>query len=387
LLRWEEPGRFTMLETLRECAGERLRERPERERIREQHAAWVAALIGEEEPPQAQRLAWYRTLDAEVDNLRAALEWTRESGHSEEGMRMLLTTSRYWVMRGWVTERHQRLLAMLALPGESDRHMRARALALAGGTAGDSGRAMLEEGLALSRQLSDAGLEVECLFALAYLATADRDLDRAEELVRTSLRLAQKLGDTFRVALGFDHLGLIAARRGDLLRAVTMEEQSLRLMLEIGDAHQATRLLSNLANYAFRCGDLRRARASLLDALSHADPAGYEGAPAYIVETAAGVAVAGGATELGAKLLGAALTARIKIAWEPDEEERIAVEMAAELGAAAIGTVAWEQAVETGRSLTPRACAALIREMCQDECEAWAEPAGERPAGVDWERA
>ncbi len=365
LVRCEEARRFGMLETLREYAAERLTERSERERLGERHAAWVMALVGIGEPEPAERAAWYRSLDPEVDNIRAALEWVRDSGHPEAGLRIIVNTAMYWVIRGPVTERERLLDAMLAVEGEVDRRILARALPLAGATAPGQRRDMLERALSMARELQDVRLEVECLLSLSTGEANADDPDRAEARAEEAVELSRKLGDQLMISAGLDMLASLAAARGDIARACDLGKESARIILAVGDAHQATRILSNLANFAMRNGDPAQARKYLLEALNQAEPAGYKGAPTYLVETAAGVAVLSGRIDLGARLIGAAETARIQLGWKPHREERAAIEIAASMGTAALGVAEWEETVAAGRALTAVDSADLIRELCQ----------------------
>jgi predicted ATPase/DNA-binding XRE family transcriptional regulator len=387
LIRLEDSGRFTMLETLREYAGERLAERADQADVRERHALWIAGVVGEEEPGPAARPAWQRLLDLEVDNLRAALDWARDEGHPELGLRLLLSSSRYWTMRGWVTERQRRLEAMLAADGHVDARTRAWGLALAGGSILGPGPAMLEEALALARELHDTRLEAQCLGALAGEALRAGDLERAEALDEEALRIAGELGDPQEVGSHVDMLALIALERGDLARASALGERALQLALEARDPHHATITLSNLAGIALRGHDLSGARKYLHDALVQAGPAGYEGAPVYLVEIGCGVAVAWGQLELGAELLGAAQTAREQLGWSPNREEQVAIDEATRSGVEALGRAAWGRAVDAGRLLTPIDCAALITAFCDDRLGAWADGVAERAARAGWERA
>ena len=82
LLRQEAgPGgepRFTMLETVREFALEQLAASGEEDAIRQRHAAWCLALAeaaGRDLETGRAQAAWLARLDAELDNLRAALAW------------------------------------------------------------------------------------------------------------------------------------------------------------------------------------------------------------------------------------------------------------------------------------------------------------------------
>jgi predicted ATPase/DNA-binding XRE family transcriptional regulator len=70
--------RFTMLETVREYALERLEENGELERLRRRHACYFLKLAEEEELASQGSLqrTWLNRLEAEHYNLRAALAWT-----------------------------------------------------------------------------------------------------------------------------------------------------------------------------------------------------------------------------------------------------------------------------------------------------------------------
>jgi tetratricopeptide (TPR) repeat protein len=246
---------------------------------------------------------------------------------------------------------------------------------------------MLEEALALARELHDTRLEAQCLGALAGEALRAGDLERAEALDEEALRIAGELGDPQEVGSHVDMLALIALERGDLARASALGERALQLALEARDPHHATITLSNLAGIALRGHDLSGARKYLHDALVQAGPAGYEGAPVYLVEIGCGVAVAWGQLELGAELLGAAQTAREQLGWSPNREEQVAIDEATRSGVEALGRAAWGRAVDAGRLLTPIDCAALITAFCDDRLGAWADGVAERAARAGWERA
>jgi predicted ATPase len=69
--------RFTMLETIREYALERLAERGEAEALRQRYAEYYLSLAETAEPETQglQQRTWVERLESEHDNLRAALEY------------------------------------------------------------------------------------------------------------------------------------------------------------------------------------------------------------------------------------------------------------------------------------------------------------------------
>ena len=78
----EEP-RFTMLETIREYAAERLEESDGAEELRRRHAEHFLALAEEAEPNlRGSPGGWLDRLEHEHDNLRAALDWLETSARA-----------------------------------------------------------------------------------------------------------------------------------------------------------------------------------------------------------------------------------------------------------------------------------------------------------------
>jgi non-specific serine/threonine protein kinase len=126
-----------MLETLREYAAERLEARGETRRLRDRHADAVLALLATGAAEGSDRGAWLDRLDAEHDNLRAALDHRIATGDTAAAAALAFGAWRFWHMRGHVLEgrrRVDRVLAMPAWTAEPSRD-RLRALEAAGGLA------------------------------------------------------------------------------------------------------------------------------------------------------------------------------------------------------------------------------------------------------------
>jgi predicted ATPase len=80
----EEP-RFVMLDTIHEFAREKLGQSAEAEEIKRAHAEYFLTLAEEAYPELkgATQLEWLERLEAEHDNMRAALSWAMECKAAE----------------------------------------------------------------------------------------------------------------------------------------------------------------------------------------------------------------------------------------------------------------------------------------------------------------
>jgi len=98
----EGESRFRMLETVREYAGERLEAGGEAEEMRRRHAVYFLALTEEAEPELrgARQVEWLARLEADHDNLRAALGWSLGGGDRELGLRLAGSLWFFWHTRG-----------------------------------------------------------------------------------------------------------------------------------------------------------------------------------------------------------------------------------------------------------------------------------------------
>ena len=100
----QEPGaddepRFVMLETVREFALEQLAASGEEATVRARHAAWCLALAeaaGRDLHYGQAEAAWLAGLDAELDNVRAALAWFDHTGDAISVLRLVSGIEEFW---------------------------------------------------------------------------------------------------------------------------------------------------------------------------------------------------------------------------------------------------------------------------------------------------
>ncbi len=271
--------RFSMLETIREYAQERLDERGEIDRLRERHAGFFLQLSEAAEPQlmSGRRQTWAATLEAEHDNLRAALAWHKaDQRNTEAGLRLAAALGVFWYFRGYLSEGRAWLESMLAQAGATGRTVaRARALSMAGGltwTQGDyaAARTWLEESIAIGRELGDAGKPVlaRSLMFLGFVNVNQGDPAAAHTFHTESLSLSREIGDRWLQAVTLSNLGDATLMSGDAALARSRYAESLAIFQELGDPWGRTIVLYALASMALFQGDYATAHSSFEESVA-----------------------------------------------------------------------------------------------------------------------
>ena len=283
--------RFTMLETIREFALERLEESGEVEALGERHAAHFEALA---ERCYARR--WHHEregldqLDADHDNLRAAVNRlaTRDP---QRGLRLAGALGWFWHLRSHIAEGREKLAAALAASLSRD-IVRARALAAAGELAawagdvanarpliqeaveiwrehgedkevacalvdlgwgsffaGDStgARALMQEGFALQEKTGDALLVNRARVGLCQVLVGLGELEPVERMARETMAVAERLGDARSEHFAHHFLADSALIRGDCAQAALRYRRALELAVDLGDRAETAGELQGLA--------------------------------------------------------------------------------------------------------------------------------------------
>ena len=109
-----EVRRYRLLEPVRQYARERLEESGEADAFLRRHAEFFLAMAEEAEPQLtgAQQQEWAERLEAEHDNIRAALSWSLER-EPENALRLAGALARFWEMRARFVEGSAWLEAVL----------------------------------------------------------------------------------------------------------------------------------------------------------------------------------------------------------------------------------------------------------------------------------
>ena len=354
---------FTMLETIREYAAERLAVSGEEAALQRAHAAYYLALAEEVEPALTgpAHETWLKRTEEEHDNYRAALGWALRHGETRMALRLAIGLQWFWYFRGHLREGRQWLEAALAMPGTVPPDLRASALSGTGSLAtaqGDARRAResLEASLALWREVGDDAWTSRVLHNLGVLALLEGDEARATALLEESLALARDLDDPDFAQTGqilnLAYLAIAALSRGDHARATELAQQSLALSRAVGFAPGISEALNTLGWVAVEEGDTARAALLLSESLALLRDTGNRQGLPWNLESAAAVAGSLGYGTRAARLLGAADALRELIGSPLPPSERARQERYIMAACAQLDQATWDAAWAEGRAMT-----------------------------------
>lgn len=273
--------RLTMLETIREYARERLEESGEADMVGCRHAQYYLSLAETAEPRLRgpDQAVWLDRLDADLPNLRVALNGLVETGDVASAVRLAGALGWFWFVRSHLPE--GRNWIERALAGEKARDLEgerpalvARARLAAGRLAlfqGDlsAGRAHLERGAALCRgavvrEPEDRAASIVLAEVLGFLVLACNwigDSDAAGEVIAEYEALVRTLQDprtSASRAFNFGRLHLY--QRGDPAAAQPYLWEAQAILRDLGDAWYLAEVLIDLGMVALWASDTGAAR-------------------------------------------------------------------------------------------------------------------------------
>ena len=397
----EGAGRYRMLETIRQYAGDRLLDAGEGDEYRARNLVHFARLANEAGPKLlgAELSRTLAVLDAERDNLRAALGWALEQGepHVTTGGELVQALGEFWTLRGQhyeAREWHRRAVEVVLKPSP----LRARLLERYGSFEWQQGdlreaRVHIEEAVRLCQAVSvpdevtadtkhvlghvlfDQGDHAAARAALgdsramyqgiaddnlAAILTSDLgmvafhlgDLDSAECSFEEALGIFRRLGNEGYAADTLARLGDVARTQGDAELARARYEESLAIARPLGLKPELAQALHRSACLRLREGDVAEGRTRLRESLALQQEIGNRQGIAECLGAIAGVALAEGDPDLAARLLGAqaALLARLGVPLSPADRAEVQRDTAA--ARERLGTEAFDAAVSAGGALT-----------------------------------
>lgn len=246
--------RYRMLEPVRQYAQEKLEASRETDEKRHRHALWFLRLSEEAESRlmEAQQGEWFEGLEAEHDNLRAALSWSLYREEAELGLRLTAALWWFWYARGHLSEGRRWLEGSLSLRDSAAPGARARALDGAGWIAMFQGefetaKVFLEKSLILFRELEDKEGIASTLTNLGFVAMlGQRDDISVPALFEEARKLRPGLKNRRTVAHLLILEGVMAVGRDDLTHAIELHEESLVLLRELREAQAMGGCLCNM---------------------------------------------------------------------------------------------------------------------------------------------
>jgi predicted ATPase len=283
--------RFAFLETIREYAAIRLGERGERDICQDRHADYVLWLCRQMEPLLVgpRQFDILSQVDVELENIRTALGWMLEHGRVDDELVLAEALTRYWVVRGHISEARRWLEAGWVGGTFLPPAPRARALLAIGGVALEEGRLdearqSLEQALAEFRTLKDEPAVGQALNRLGVIAWRQGAYERAISYDEAALRIAVAVGDPREQADALVNLGIIATHRGDFEQARERLAEAVRLNRGVGDQDAVLHALINLGYDCALSRQLNEARAIFDEVLATARAFGLKKHVAYALE-------------------------------------------------------------------------------------------------------
>jgi non-specific serine/threonine protein kinase len=255
--------RWRLLDTVRQHAAALLaRAGAEAPALRHRHAQAQLVLAEATQPrlSGADRAAALAQLDAERDNLLAALAWCAQDGHAagargaiETGLRLSFALRPYWLNRGLLSLGLDTTLVLLAQPAAQARDgLRARGLFNAGQLEAFMGRhaealPLLLECLVIARETGDIGREAAVLQPLVMVAMGLGDTEAARRHAIDAVAAARRQGNLRQLASACIALAQLDRMAGQLDAALANYGEALQLARDLGDDEYVGAALLNLA--------------------------------------------------------------------------------------------------------------------------------------------
>jgi predicted ATPase len=390
--------RFTMLETLREYALERLAEMGLLEGMRERHGRYFLTFVEAAEPHMhgPDQVTWVNRLECEHNNLRAVFAWSLATRDDQAiGLRMAVDLWRFWHLHDHLGEGIVWFDHLLKQSKTRFPEVRARALLVAGMLAENysefrQATACLEQSVAVYRNLADSSGIAEVLMYLgcckiwqaayaeaqpllmealyqfesqrddwntmwAYMSIGDclfygDSAVHAQEFFRKGLALAQQRDDPFGNAWAATCLGRVAHANGDVHLAQFYLDQAMPIFREIGVASDVAHVQLELGRVAETQGLITLSYQFYAESLMVFARTRLQRVP----ECLDGIASQAAAKQpiQAVHLFGAAASIRESVGVPLPPVHRAAYERSIALARTAITSEAFDAAFAAGRTLT-----------------------------------
>ncbi|WP_344639037.1 BTAD domain-containing putative transcriptional regulator [Kitasatospora cystarginea] len=328
--------RYRMIGTIREYAGHRLAEAGESDLARHAHLAHFTELAETAEPclRRAEQLEWLAMLEAEHDNIGAAMRGALAAGEAQAAMRLAAGSGWYWWLGGHRAEGMELITAATETPGEVTDRVRATVYGLvvmfmsAGrgdhrhvaewvhkayrfGQRGQGHHPALALVTPLVRMLREPDAVMSAfepllddedpwVRALARLQMGKmrivlgQDGHDADAYLMTALAEFRALGERFGISFALSELADRIAVRGEFADACEHFEQAIAVVTELGATEDVIRMRSRQAQLYWLLGDKDASAAAIAEAQRCAERVAWPNALAELALAKAELARWGG---------------------------------------------------------------------------------------------
>jgi predicted ATPase/class 3 adenylate cyclase len=361
--------RFVMLETIRDYGLERLAESGEAAPVRQRHEEHFAALARAAEPELlgTNPNEWLDRLEAERDNLRAAIQRAADDGRIELALDTAAALWRFWQQRGHLAEGRDTLRALLGKPeAAAPTKGRARALGGLGGVAYwqadmDGAGHAYEEAVEIERGLDDPSGLAEALYNAGYVSAITGDSGRARSEYDEAIGIYEGLGDRKGLLNVREALAFILIHSGEFAAARAIQEENLAAFRISGEPLRIEGALTILTILNLKDRALGEARASLSETIAMVRAAGDMQRLSSLLTIGASLAVAADDPKRAALLSGAADVIMEPLGSVATPMQLIGLDDPVPAARSALGDDAFETAYAAGRALDIDAAVALVQ--------------------------
>jgi predicted ATPase/DNA-binding XRE family transcriptional regulator len=260
----EDEPRFTLLESLREYAREKLYSAGESKETRERHARYFQALVESEDyqkrgvTPQVQR--WLTCMEVNRADLLAALEWLIRRSDAERSLQMAAALRPFWEIRGYLSEGFQAMHSALSLAASvNSRQVKPQTLAKALLGAGylalylqkhEISLSWMNQSVAIWKELGDLSWLARGQFGLSLVITWTHSYREGRPLFIECLTNSRASGDRFITARTLEFLGITDLDRADYTSSQAFLDEALAIFRDLGDAEGTALVLRSMGTIA-----------------------------------------------------------------------------------------------------------------------------------------
>ena len=217
---------FSMHETVRQYGLKKSVESKESNTIRDRHLDYFLNLAETAAPHliRPEQLEWLARLNADYENLRAALDWALTKESPESSLRLCAALGMFWSFRGYWKE----------------------------------GSKWLENSLAKTlsnADLSQKNARVRALYTDAELSSSLDDIERMQSSATESFRLALEVPDKKETAIARFYVAEVKGRINEIEEARSLYEQSLMEIQELSEAYWELCIRQSLSDLLVTIGE------------------------------------------------------------------------------------------------------------------------------------